>query len=78
MTGRRSDGALDFAVYGSDGKLTNRSPFPVTPGRDDNVKPAPFHCMTCHREEYVETNTYSYDPDLVDNVLIPAFGNACY
>jgi hypothetical protein len=78
LTGRRADNALEFLVYGPDGRLTNRSPFPVSEDRPVAVMPTPWVCMTCHSGTLESTNSYSFDPDLLEDVLIPAFGNICY
>jgi hypothetical protein len=78
LTGRRADNALEFLVYGPDDRLTNRSTFPVSEERPTVVMPAPWTCMTCHSGGLLDTNAYSFDPDIVNDVLIPAFGNICY
>jgi hypothetical protein len=78
LTGRRADNALEFLVYGPDDRLTNRSTFPVSEERPSVVMPAPWTCTTCHSGVILDTNAYSFDPDLFSDVLIPAFGNICY
>ena len=45
----RTDGQLEFAVYLTDGLLTDRSTFAAGNG-NSVVSAAPYTCMTCHRD----------------------------
>ncbi len=68
LTHNRSDGQLDFVVYGADGVLTDRSQFPTIGGENHLVMSAPYTCMTCHMNPSATEHTWGYD------VLIPATG----
>ena len=43
----RTDGQLDFAVYTSDGELSDRSTFAAAGGKE-TVGAAPYTCISCH------------------------------
>ena len=68
LTGHRPDGMLDFVVYGPDGVLTDRSPFPTLGNGPTVVATAPFTCMTCHVDYSGSVPTY--------DLLVPETG-AC-
>ena len=57
----RADGQLDFAVYGADGILTDRSQFPTLGGGPHLVASAPYVCMTCHLNSSADLDTWGYD-----------------
>jgi hypothetical protein len=61
MDSNRADGQLDFAVYGADGMLTDRSQFPTLGGGDHIVTGAPYVCMTCHLNSSADEDTWGYD-----------------
>ena len=61
MDNNRADGQLDFAVYGADGMLTDRSQFPTLGGGDHIVTGAPYVCMTCHLNSSADEDTWGYD-----------------
>lgn len=56
LQGRRFDGALDFLVYGEDGRLSDRSRF-QTPDGQDISGAAPYTCLTCH----LDVSDFSFD-----------------
>ncbi len=68
LTDNRSDGQIDFLVYGSDGVLTDRSQFPTIGGGTHLVTSSPYTCMTCHMNPSATDDTWAYD------VLIPITG----
>jgi hypothetical protein len=68
LTDNRSDGQIDFLVYGDDGVLTDRSQFPTLGGGPHLVTSSPYTCMTCHLNSGAADNTWGYD------LLIPATG----
>jgi hypothetical protein len=68
LTDNRSDGQIDFLVYGSDGVLTDRSQFPTIDGGTHLVTSSPYTCMTCHMNPSATDDTWAYD------VLIPITG----
>lgn len=68
LTKSRSDGQIDFVVYGEDGKLTDRSQFPTVDGGEHVVGAAPYVCMACHADLQSGASGLVYD------VLIPTFG----
>jgi len=68
LTQHRTDGQIDFVVYGEDGVLTDRSQFPTIGGGEHLVTSAPYTCMTCHMNPDAAPDTWGYD------VLIPATG----
>jgi hypothetical protein len=49
MKSEREDGQLDFLVYDTAGKLSDRSVFP-TLSMDEITSAAPYVCMSCHIE----------------------------
>ena len=61
LDGHRSDGQLDFIVYGADGVLTDRSQFPTLGGGEHLVTSAPYTCMTCHLNSSADADTWGYD-----------------
>jgi hypothetical protein len=61
MDSNRADGQLDFAVYGVDGMLTDRSQFPTLGGGEHIVTGAPYVCMTCHLNSSADEDTWGYD-----------------
>ena len=61
MDSNRADGQLDFAVYGADGMLTDRSQFPTLGGGEHIVTGAPYVCMTCHLNSSADEDTWGYD-----------------
>jgi hypothetical protein len=68
LTQNRTDGQIDFVVYGADGVLTDRSQFPTIGGGSHLVTSAPYTCMTCHMNPDAAPGTWGYD------VLIPSTG----
>ena len=69
LTKSRADGPLDFAVYGPDGDLTDRSTFLA--GRDewDLTQQVPHQCMVCHCEAWPDNIIISLDPLMGYTVL---------
>ncbi len=57
----RSDGQLDFAVYGADGLLTDRSQFPTVGDGEHLVVGSPYVCMTCHLNSSADEDTWGYN-----------------
>jgi len=68
LTDNRTDGQLDFLVYGVDGVLTDRSQFPTLGGGPHLVTSAPYTCMTCHLNSSASDTTWGYD------LLVPTTG----
>lgn len=54
----RSDGQLDFVVYGADERITDRSYFPDL-GGGQTVMGSPYSCMSCHFT--IQDEVWSYD-----------------
>lgn len=61
LDNNRADGQLDFAVYGADGVLTDRSQFPTLGGGPHLIVSAPYACMTCHLNSSADPDTWGYD-----------------
>lgn len=60
LASSRPDGAIDFIVYGADGRLTDRSEFASPPGNhmgQKTVAASPYACMSCH----IDTATNRFD-----------------
>jgi hypothetical protein len=68
LTDNRTDGQLDFLVYGADGILTDRSQFPTLGGGPHLVTSAPYTCMTCHLNSSASETAWGYD------LLVPTTG----
>ncbi len=68
LTDNRSDGQLDFLVYGADGVLTDRSQFPTLNGGPHLVTSSPYTCMTCHLNSSASETAWGYD------LLLPTTG----
>ncbi len=68
LAGKRTDGQLDFLVYGADGVLTDRSQFPVIGGGQHLVTSSPYTCMSCHMNPEASEHIWGYD------TLVPTTG----
>lgn len=68
LSDNRTDGQLDFLVYGEDGVLTDRSQFPTIGNGEHLVTSSPYTCMTCHMNPDAAPGTWGYD------VLLPSTG----
>ncbi len=77
LTKNREDGQIDFAVYGPDNRLTDRSTFPSPREEMDFTQPVPHQCMNCHNETWPDNNVVTYDPNMGYTVLNPVVSNIC-
>ncbi len=71
LTDQRDDDAFVFAVYGEDGRLTDRSLFPTIDGGEHLIAAAPYSCMTCHLDPEASEGAWGFD------VLLPEGTGPC-
>jgi hypothetical protein len=68
LTKNRSDGQIDFLVYGANGEITDRSQFPTVSGEKHVLAGVPYVCSTCHMNREASSHTYGF------NTLFPHNG----